>query len=240
MRPKIRRIVTMNINLAGFFNNDTDTKLLIILIFVLIIAFILLALIGMAIRKVNKLFQKRMDNEIHDVCVYRIVQNAGELKKYGIKKNNYLFMKQISIPFLILLVSLIIYFIYAGLTNNWNEDYFGHFGTLFFQWDFGNPDNYSNFFGLTLLSSWPALSNTPTWHNEYWASYILVPLWLISICYTIVVSQAYVSRFLQLNKRCRTVFDKNLDDFNFYDDIKKPSSVEAEKLKAEVQKDEAK
>ena len=93
----------MNVNLAGFFNNDTDTKLLIILIFVLIIVFILLALIGMAIRKVNKLFQKRMDNEIHDVCVYRVVQNAGELKKYGIKKNNYLFMKQISIPFLIYL-----------------------------------------------------------------------------------------------------------------------------------------
>lgn len=200
--------------------NDNDRKLIVILLVIIIILFILLALIGMAIRALNSFFQKKMDRELHDVCVYRVIKTPEQLKKYGQKKNVRLWFKEASIPLLLSLITLLFYLIYSGVTGLWTLNHFERFGSLLYQWDWGNPDNFANFFGLTLLAQWPPLINTPHWVNEYWASYILIPLFIISLIYYLITAQAFIVRELQINKRMKTVFKKTLEGFNYYDDLK--------------------
>lgn len=197
--------------------NESDRRLLIVLLIILVLLLVIIGLVGMLIRHVTNVLSKRMDNEIHDVVVYRVVGDPKSLKKYGNIKNNRLFFRQALVPFLIALVSLLIYIIYSATTNSWTEDYFGAFSTLLFKWDWSNPDNYGVFWGMTLLTKWPDLIATPSWHWDYWASYLLVPLWLTSIIYYAIVVQAYIARLSLLHKRCRSVYEKNLDGFKFYD-----------------------
>ncbi len=200
--------------------NDSDRRLLIILLVIALIVFLLIGALGMLIRYLNKRMSRRMDYEIHDAVVYRVIQTPEQLSKYGRAKNRQLFWKQASPAYLIAIASLIFYIAYSLICKNWKEDYWGNFSTLFYQFDWGNPDNYANVFGITLLAKWPEAIRVPSWHNEYWASYILVPLWIISVIYYLVACQAFLARAFLLNKRTHTVFEKNLDDFNFFDDIK--------------------
>ncbi len=206
--------------LVGITLNDSDRRLLIILLVIALIVFLLLGALGMLIRYLNKRMSRRMDYEIHDAVVYRVIQTPEQLAKYGRAKNWQLFWKQASPAYLIALVSLLFYLIYSLISKNWHEDFWGNFSTLFYELDWGNPDNYANVFGITLLAKWPEAIRVPSWHNEYWASYILVPLWIASIVYYLVACQAFLARAFLLNKRTHTVFEKNLDDFNFFDDIK--------------------
>lgn len=211
--------------LAGISLSESDKRLLIILLIIALLFFLLLGCLGMLLRKITSMMSKRMDYEIHDAVVYRVIQTPEQLKKYGIKKNNALFFKQSTPAFLILLVSLIIYIIYGFVTNIWGRDYWGEFGTLFYEFDWGNPDNYANFFGLTLLSKFPELKSSPTWVNEFWPSYVLMPLWIASLIVYLLACQGYLARAYLLNKRSHSVFEKNLDDFNFFDDIKANSTA---------------
>jgi len=206
--------------LIGVALNESDRRLLIILLIVILLLFLLLGFIGMLIRAVSIRFSRRMDYEIHDVVIYRVVQSPEALAKYGRAKNRRLFFRQTIPPFLIALGSLVFYLVNAGITKNWNEDFWGEFGLLFYHHDWSNPDNYANVFGITLLAKWPDILSSPTLNAEYYAAYILVPLWITSIAYFLINVQAYMCRAYMLNKRTHTVFEKSLDDFNFFDDVK--------------------
>lgn len=205
--------------LASIFS-EQDRRLLVILVIFLIVIFLLAGLIGMLMRLYTMKSGKRMDYELHDVCIYRVVTTPEELKRYGHKKNVRKFFKDAIAPISIAFVSIVFYLIYAGVTNGWGRNWFGEFGTVFYQWDFSDPESYANFWGLTLLSRWPPLVSSPHFNPSYWASYILVPMWLVSIVYFLIVAWAFLSRSLLVNKRGHTVFEKSLEDFNFYDNVK--------------------
>ncbi len=207
--------------LVGITLNDSDRRLLIALLVVALIIFLLLGCIGMLMRYVSGRMSRRMDYEIHDAVVYRVIQTPEQLSKYGRAKNRQLFWKQSSPAVLIALASLIFFLLYSGITSEWGANHWKNFSSLFYQFDWGNEDNYATVFGVTLLAKWPDTIATPTWVSSYWASYVLVPLWLISIVYYLVCVQGYIARAFLLNKRTHSIFEKNLDDFNFFDDVKK-------------------
>ncbi len=209
-----------------FALSENDKRLLFILLIVFLVIFLILGLIGVLIRTISKVFSRRMDYEIHEAVTNRVITTPEQLKKYGRVKNNRLFFKQAIPPFIILVVSLLVYLIYSFATGIWAEDYFGHFSSLLYTWDWGNPENYADFWGLTLLRRWPELSNTPTFIAEYWGAYILVPLWLTAGIYYLVIIQAYVARAMMLEKRSHTVFEKSLEDFNYFNDTKKDAPAQ--------------
>lgn len=209
--------------LVGLTLNESDRRLLIILLVVVLLLFLLLGLLGMAIRAITLRMSRRMDYEIHDAVIYRVIQTPEALSKYGRKKNQALFFKQSVPPFLIALFSFLFYLVYGGISRNWGQNFFGEFDALFYHFDWGNPDNFVKVFGMTLLAQWPPVSSEPSFEASRWASYVLVPLWLVSIGYYLVVCQAYFARAYLLNRRTHTVFEKSLEDFNFFDDVKATS-----------------
>lgn len=209
--------------LVEFALNENDKRLLIILLFILVFLFIIVGMIGMLIRFITIKFGRRMDYEVHEAVVYRVISSPEQLKKYGNIKNNRYLVRTSVIPFLIALFSLLMWVVYSIVYGIWTRDYFAEFSTLFYNFDWGNPDNYVNFWGLTLLAKWPEAVSTPTWINEYWGSYILVPLWLTAIIWYAIIIQGYIARALRLNKLSHSIFEKSLEDFNYFDDVKNSS-----------------
>ncbi len=206
--------------------SDADTRLLTILLIVLVVLFLLVGLLGMFIRWMDKEFAKRLDAEVHDAVVYRVIQNPKDLWNYGYVKNNRVFFKQLIPPVVLGLVSLLFFLVYAGATSDWNHDFWGDFSTLFYNFDWSNPSNYATLWGINLLARWPqAIEGAgPYWDWSYWPSYVLCPLWIASGVYFVIDVQAYVSRLNMLRRRRQTVFDKNLEGYNFYDHMPIPPS----------------
>lgn len=212
-------------SLVDFTLTDNDKKLLVVLLFVLILLFIVVGLLGWLIRFVSVRFEGRMDYEIHDAVVYRVIQSPEQLRKYGRKKNNRLYVKANLIPFFVAIASLLVWIIYSAIDHSWARNYFGEFSTLLFNFDWSNENCHTVVWGIRVLSRWPDLVSSPHWVNACWGSYLLVPLWLIAIIWYAVNTQAYIARELQLNKRMHTVFEKSLDDFNYFDDVKAQGGV---------------
>ncbi len=210
--------------LVDFALNENDKRLLIILLFILVFLFIIVGLIGALIRYVTNRFGRRMDYEVHEATVLRVIQTPEQMKKYGGIKNKRFLVKASLSPFLVAIASLLIWVIYSTTSGMWARDYFGEFSTLLFNFDWSNPDNFVNFWGLTVLAHWPPLSSSPTWHNEYWGSYLLVPLWLTAIAWYAIVIQGFLARWARLNKLSHSVFEKSLEDFNYFDDLKKENA----------------
>jgi hypothetical protein len=199
--------------------SESDKRLLIITLIVFLIFFLILGLIGMCIRKTMQYQGKAIDKEVSDGVRYRVVDNPEHFKAFAKEKNRRLFFLQVRWPLLIGFVSLLFYLIYAGVTGQWSHNYFADYGTLFFTWDFGDTGSYANFWGMTLLAKWPPLMNTPHFVTENYASYILCTLWIIGGLYFLVVSQAYFSRMIMISQRARSVYNKSLDGYNFYDNV---------------------
>lgn len=219
----------------NFFNafievsmSENDRKLLIVLMVLLILVFILLGLLGMLIRFVMIQQGKRMDYYMHDPVVYRVIADPEHFKKYGFIQNNRLFYHQAIPPFIIALLSLLFYIVYGAITKEWTADYFGRFSTLFFRFDWANESNFATFWGVKLLAKWPSLvtdqwGGAPTFVPAYWASYILVPLWLVASIYYLVDVQAYIARSITISRRASTVYEKSLEGYNYYDTMTQSS-----------------
>ncbi len=205
--------------LASAFSNENDRRILIAAFIIVIILFILIGLIGMLIRKIMQKQAKRLDDLVADAVRFRIVADEKHFRRYAKIRSKRLFYKQAFPPMMILFSSLVIYLIYAGVTDNWSRNYFGEFGDLFFLWDFGDEGSYVDFWGMHLLAKWPPLTNEPHFEVSHIISYILCLMWLIGIVYFFVVSQAYLSRAFMISHRASTVYNKSLDGFNYYESI---------------------
>ena len=70
--------------------------------------------------------------------------------------------------------------------------------------------------------------NNPTFNIAHWASYIIAIVIIISVCYLLVVAQAYLARGQELRKTIKAAYKKSLDGFNFYDDVASAAKAEAE------------
>jgi hypothetical protein len=206
--------------------SENDRKLLIILLVLAVLVFILLGLLGMLLRYVMQRQGKRMDYYMHDPVVYRIISDPKHFRKYGIAQNHRILFREALGPFIIGAVSLAFYITYALITINvtgmgWTQDFWGQFKDLFYVWDWGNDNCRTTVWGVSVLARWPDLLSAPHWVGEHWASYILVPLWITAAVYYAIVVQAYISRGIIIARRARTIYEKSLEGYNYYDTMPK-------------------
>lgn len=197
--------------------SENDKRLLIALLLVLILFFVLIGYLGMLITKVMRWQGKRLDNEVADVIVTRVITDRKHFLPYARKKNWRIFFKSAVIPILIILTAFIVLLIRDIIEQDFSYNPFNHkdgFGTLLFLWDFSNPDSYTKVFGLTILAEWPPLLNEPHLVAEAWCGYVFVPLIIIGGLWYLWVLQSLISRTIRMYKLARKAFDKNLDAFD--------------------------
>ncbi len=191
--------------------NENDRRALIIVIVLLLFIFLILGLIGMAIRAILLHQSKAADTLMYDVAVTHVVNNPADYRKLGRKKNARLFFRQSFIPFLVIALGVLIWVIYSSITSTFDHNIFEEFADLLFLWDFKNPDNYTVVFGITLLAKWPDLiEGHPTFAVEHLASYVEVILIVGGSLAYLYAAQGFMVRALTINRRSQEVFEKSL------------------------------
>lgn len=206
----------MNLYLL-FKITENDKRILIALCFAVIIFFVICGLIGALIIRTMKWQARKCDTLVSDVVTNHIVTTPHQLRVYAAKKNARHFIKQAWIPIIIIALGVIVYVIHNAVTRDWSYNPFNvetGFGSLFFTWDYHNPDCYEKFFGFTIIANWPPVDNQPHFVDAAFASYIIVPCVVGGGLWYIVAAQAYLARTIRAFKLSKKVFEKSLENFD--------------------------
>lgn len=197
---------------------ENDKRLIFALLISIILIFVLIGVIGHLIHRLMKWQGKKMDSIVHDVVVSKVIKDKHHLKQYGTKRNWRLFYKQARIGLLIVAISFLALLITCWIRKDFNYNIFDHektgFNTLFFLWDFNDPESYTKVFGITVLAKWPPLYNTPHFEVDAIGSYIFVPLFVLGVLWYLIATQSLIARQSRLKKLCSTVFEKTLENYN--------------------------
>lgn len=189
---------------------ENDKKLIIVLLLVFILFFVIVGYISLLIKKIMNRQGSKADAMLQNVVDAEYFDNEKKLVKFGIKKNARLFYKEARIPFLILLVSWIGLFLYCLFTGKWGYNPFNRvdgFGTLLYEFE---PWPRNTFFGMNLISGFPAVKTAPHWEWAAWYSYLFVPANIIGGLWFLIATQGYIARSLRVYKIARGIFRKKL------------------------------
>ena len=200
--------------------SDKDKRVILIFFLLLIVIIAFIAVIGAIITRVMKWQGKKMDDLTHDVVVTNVVDNKKDFMRYARIKNWYTFFKQAWIPLIILTVSALILIIHNGATGDWSYDLLDYkstgFTTLFFVWDFDDPNIYHTFFGVRLICDWPPILNYPHFSIEAWASYLFFFGMAIGGTWYLVTLQCVIARSIRMWQLSYDLYTKSLEGYNKY------------------------
>ena len=178
---------------------ENDKRVIIALLFIIIILFVVIGLLGSLIIRTMKWQGKKCDTLVSDVVTNHIVKTPHQLRRYAAKKNIRHFI-----------------IIRNAVKNDWAYNPFNindGFGSLFFVWDFSNiistPES-----GIGVLLNWPTLINQPHFEVEAICSYVAVSFVIVGGLWYLVVAQAYLARTIRAIKLSKRVFEKSLDNFD--------------------------
>ena len=197
--------------------SDKDKRVILIFFLLLIVLIAFIAVIGAIITRVMKWQGKRMDDLTHDVVVTNVVNNKKDFLRYARIKNYYTFVKQSWKPLAVLFITAMVLIIHNSVTG-WDYDLLDFektgFNTLFFVWDFSDPNIFHSFFGIKLLSDWPPIINYPHFSTEAWASYIFFFGMMIGGCWYLITLQCVIARTIRMYQLYYDLYRKSLDGFN--------------------------
>lgn len=200
--------------------SDKDKRVILIFFLLLIVLIAFVAVIGAIITRVMKWQGKKMDDLTHDVVVTNVVDNKKVFMRYARIKNWYTFFKQAWIPLVILATSALILIIHNAATGDWGYDLVDYkstgFTTLFFVWDFEDPNIYHTFFGIRLICDWPPILNYPHFSIEAWASYLFFFGMVIGGTWYLVTLQCVIARSIRMWQLSYDLYTKSLEGYNKY------------------------
>lgn len=193
--------------------SENDKRMIFALLLLILLVLAIVGYLAFLICKLIKHQGKKMDSLIHDVVVTKVIIDKKHLKAYGRKKNWALFFKQAYIPFLIVIFGLLIWIIKCSIINDFSYNPFNTvdgFGTIFWTWKFSGEYTDGSLIKFAKL----VVDNTPHMVAEGWAGYIAAPCFLVGGVWYLIAVTGVIGRTIKLNKRCSTLFEKNLDGFN--------------------------
>ena len=194
--------------------SENDKRLIFALLIVVILVLVLIGYLGYLLVKLMKWQAKKMDTLIHDVVVYKVINDKKHLIQYGRKKNWALFFKQAYIPLIIILVGAIVLLVRDAIYNDYSYNPFSvenGFGSLFWTWTV-SPDEVIEW--NVLIFRKIIVDNTPHFVAEGWAGYITAPCFIVGGIWYFIVTSSLLARTIMLFKRSREVFEKSLDGYN--------------------------
>ncbi|NLN80673.1 MAG: hypothetical protein GX132_04740 [Erysipelotrichia bacterium] len=208
--------------------SEETKRVLIALAIIILLIFVLIGLIGTAIRRLAKNQGLQVDTFMHDVVKTRVVKTPFKFRQLAYRKNHRLLFMQAWVPFLMLLISFAFLVGYMGIAKRWDFNVFDYYGTdgtngegfttLFFIFDFKNAPR-TDFFGMSVVSNWPPVLNSPYLAKEAWPSYVFTPIFLVGAVWFLVCVEAYMARLYRIWVLSKKVFIKKLED---YDAAKNP------------------
>lgn len=199
--------------------SENDKRLIVVLLLVFILVFVIAGYVGLLVKKIMHRQGRRADDMVHDVVVSGVVSTKGKLFRFGERKNARILTRQAWLPFLIMLVAALTIVIYLAATDKWGMDLLayekdsGGFSTILFLWDWENAPR-ETFFGMELISDWPALLNSPHFDAPSIPAYIFFVGMIVGGVWFLVAVQAYIARSYRLVRLTGKVFTKSLENYD--------------------------
>ena len=209
--------------------SETDKRALAIAIVIAIVLFLLLGLIGIAVRRTMIYQAKRADSMMYDVARTHAVNSTAEFRRLARKKNARGYFKDSLPPFLIAITGLLVYLIANLATGRWGHNMFVSFAELFPAYDWKAEGVWANVFGLSILASWPPLSRQASFVIGHLGDYIEAILFMASMAYFLYCSQAFLSRAVMLHFRSVKVYEKSLEGYNANEDLLGNLKIDSDK-----------
>ena len=206
----------MNAPLMMLKITENDKRVIVALLFIIIILFVVIGLLGSLIVRTMKWQSKKCDTLVSDVVTNHIVTTPHQLRRYAAKKNIRHFIKQAWIPIIIIIAGVGTLLIRDAVKNDWSYNPFNidtGVGSLLFIWDFSKViTTPEGAIGITISA--PTLINQPHFEPEAIVAYVSVSLMLVGGLWYIVAAQAYLARTLRAIKLSKKVFEKSLENFD--------------------------
>ena len=200
-------------------SNETDRRALIIGIVILLVLFLIIGLIGGALRFLFLRQSDRAEGMINNVVRAHVVNTPKELKRFGFRKNARALFRDTLWPFLIAFVGMLVWIIENIAVARWGDNIFADFADLFFWFDWGAEGVVVKFFGLPIIAAFPPVSHNPEFHLEPLCHYIECFLFIVAIVWYAVACQGFIARMVRIDNLAHSIFDSSLKDFKAQEDI---------------------
>lgn len=191
---------------------ENDKKLIIVLLLLVILLFVIVGYFSLLVKKIMNIQGSKADSMMKDVVRANYFDDEKKFIKFGIRKNIRLFYREARIPFIIMIGAWAAYLLFCLFSGKWGYNPFNRtdgFGTLFYE--FEGPWKRADFFGMTIISGFPAVKSTPHWEWSAWFSYLFVPVQAVGIMWFLIRTQAYIARSIRIYKMAHGIFRKKLD-----------------------------
>lgn len=192
-------------------------ELLYLLLALIFLSFALIGGIGWLFETAIKKFGDQVDAETWKIYETRTVNTPKEFSRVAYKKSHRQAFKDYFWALLTLGTMVGLLFGYMAVMNDPTliDDLFNYqtrgFNTIFPIFDWANIPT-SEFFGLQIISDWPALLNMPRFVPEATISYVLFLLSLLGGLLLFRATLALIGRTLRIQAKKNQIFMKNLDD----------------------------
>lgn len=211
--------------------SDRDKRFLLILFLLIIVVIALIAVIGALITRLMRWQGKRMDDLTHDVVITNVIENKKQFLHYARMKNWRLFFLQSWKPLTIMLVVSLVLLVRNMVTADWSYNLVDYnvtgFNTIFFIFDFDDPNIYHNFFGLNIICDWPKVISYPHFSAEAWASYIFFFGMVVGGIWYLVTLQCVIARTIRMYRLASSMYHKSLEGYNKYGTPKPTTTTSA-------------
>jgi hypothetical protein len=192
-------------------------ELLYLLLALIFLTLALIGGIGWLFETLIKKYGDQVDAETWKIYETRTVNTPKEFARVAFKKSHRQAFKDYFWSLLTIALMVGLLFGYMAIFNDPTlvDDLFNYqtrgFNTIFPIFDWANIPT-SEFFGLILISDWPALLNVPRFVPEATISYILFLLALLGGLLTFRATLSLIGRTLRIQSKRNQIFMKNLDD----------------------------
>ncbi|HKM02912.1 MAG TPA: hypothetical protein VJZ31_03195 [Bacilli bacterium] len=212
--------MTSNIMLLKL--SETDKRLIIVIFLLLILIFVLFGVIYDSVKVLMDKQGKKIDALMSLPIASGLIMNRKQFKKIAHYKNDVQFYKTFSRVIALLLVTgilhlvyhLIMQYVYQIQLNLWATE--TGFSTIIYTFDWANMPR-STFFGITLPSDWPAVTNRPHFVPQAIGSYVIFPLYVVAAIGAFMSILAYLSRTLRVRKLANSLFSADLTNKRIHD-----------------------
>jgi hypothetical protein len=192
-------------------------ELLYLLLALIFLTLALIGGIGWLFETLIKKYGDQVDAETWKIYETRTVNTPKEFARVAFKKSHRQAFKDYFWSLLTIALMVGLLFGYMAIFNDPTlvDDLFNYqtrgFNTIFPIFDWANIPT-SEFFGLILISDWPALLNVPRFVPEATISYILFLLALLGGLLTFRATLSLIGRTLRIQSKRNQIFMKNLDE----------------------------
>lgn len=206
---------------------DNDKRLLIAVFLIVILFFLIAGYIFELIKRIAQRQAHKIDAVMANMVNMAVLRSPKEFRREAHKKNMTLLFKSYIIPFILVLVALLIHLLastfYGHIIDILDYEKEG-FMTIIYIFDWKNIP-FSNFFGMSLPSDWPPVLNRPHFEAAAIISYIIGPVYLFSIIWLLISTQAFIARTYRIFKLNRLLFSDDLSSKRLADiTTKKPGA----------------